>query len=169
MERPALIWSILLALQLPESHQLSTAIHVIPICWVPLLRLGRCLRPIVTTWVSLTSRQASCWHFLKVLTDRICENLLPVIAVVKRCILRSACDLVVYGCGLPYWLEHLFLNFFMNPVVHYVDMLCTIGNLIWSFNHVIAGGIIDMQSCAVMDIRYFLLYFQLFLFPITYI
>jgi hypothetical protein len=64
-ERPALIWSILLALQLPEyllSSPLLLALIVIPRRWVPSPRFGCCLRPIVTTWVTLTPRQASRWQ-----------------------------------------------------------------------------------------------------------
>src|SRR6202050_4441257 len=34
----------------------------------------------------------------------------------------------------------------MNPVICNVDMLCTIGDLVRSFNHTDAGGIIDMES-----------------------
>jgi hypothetical protein len=46
----------------PLSSPLLFALNVIPIRWVPPLRLGCCLRPIVTTWVQLTPRQASRWH-----------------------------------------------------------------------------------------------------------
>jgi len=64
--------SILLALQLLEhllSSPLLSTLNVIPIHWVPLLRLGCCLRPIVTTWVSLTPHQASRWQY-----QAICET-----------------------------------------------------------------------------------------------
>jgi len=49
LERPALIWSILLALQLPEYLLSSPTLNRPqrnPIRWVPTLRLGCCLRPI---------------------------------------------------------------------------------------------------------------------------
>jgi hypothetical protein len=39
-------------LKLTNSHPPSSwGLNIIPICWVPLLRLGCCLRPIMMTWV----------------------------------------------------------------------------------------------------------------------
>ena len=47
----------------PLSSPFLLALNVIPIRWVPPLRLGCCLRPIVMTWVTLTPHQASRWQF----------------------------------------------------------------------------------------------------------